>query len=185
MTENERVRYLRETVLPDREGHKISQDLFVDGLGIKKSALSLIESGRNSLTDSVRILICNKYGVREEWLRDGVGEIFVKKSAEDELNALAEKVMTDTPDSFRRRFISMLAKLTDEQWKMLSEMEDMMLASKSDVPSGDSDRESAEQLRADLDREIALQKKQEEKSTGSGSTPKSRTPGNGAEESAG
>ena len=184
MTENERVRYLRETVLPDREGHKISQDLFVDGLGIKKSALSLIESGRNSLTDSVRILICNKYGVREEWLRDGVGEIFVEKSAEDELNALAEKVMADTPDSFRRRFVAMLAKLNDEQWKLLSDMEDMMLATKSDMSSDDSDRDSIEQLHADLDHEIALQKKQEEGSTGSGSMPVSGTRKNGSEESA-
>lgn len=184
MTENERVRYLRETVLPDREGHKISQDLFVDGLGIKKSALSLIESGRNSLTDSVRILICNKYGVREEWLRDGTGDVFVKKSAEDELNALAEKVMADTPDSFRRRFVAMLAKLNDEQWKLLSDMEDMMLATKSDMSSDDSDRDSIEQLHADLDHEIALQKKQEEGSTGSGSMPVSGTRKNGSEESA-
>lgn len=176
---NERIKYLRKELL------HLSMEEFGDRIHISKAAISRAEAGLNGISDQTVDLICREYGVREEWLRDGVGEIFVKKSAEDELNALAEKVMTDTPDSFRRRFISMLAKLTDEQWKMLSEMEDMMLASKSDVPSGDSDRESAEQLRADLDREIALQKKQEEKSTGSGSTPKSRTPGNGAEESAG
>lgn len=170
MTENERVRYLRETVLPDREGHKISQDLFVDGLGIKKSALSLIESGRNSLTDSVRILICNKYGVREEWLREGTGDIFIKKSAEDELNELARKVMSDTPDSFRRRFVSMLAKLSDEQWKVLSDMEDLMLAAKPETSSDDSRNEALEQLHADLDREIEAQKKAAEKSTGLDST---------------
>lgn len=179
MTENERIKELRKNYL------RLTLAEFGERIGVRHSAISNIENGIRNVTDQMRTSICREYGVREEWLRDGVGEVFVRKSAEDELNALAEKVMTDTPDSFRRRFISMLAKLTDEQWRLLSEMEDIMLASKSDVPSGDSGRESAEQLRADLDREIALQKKQEEKSTGSGSTPKSRTPGNGAEESAG
>lgn len=179
MTENERIKELRKNYL------RLTLAEFGERIGVRHSAISNIENGIRNVTDQMRTSICREYGVREEWLRDGVGEVFVRKSAEDELNALAEKVMADTPDSFRRRFISMLAKLTDEQWKLLSEMEDMMLAAKSDVPSGDSDRESAEQLRADLDREIALQKKQEEKSTGSGSTPKLRTPGNGAEESAG
>lgn len=130
------------------------------------------------------LAICREYGVREEWLREGTGDIFIKKSAEDELNELARKVMSDTPDSFRRRFVSMLAKLTDEQWKLLSDMEDMMLATKSDISSDDSDRDSIEQLHADLDREIALQKKQEEGSTGSGSMPVSGTRENGSEESA-
>lgn len=176
---NERVKYLRKNVL------RMSMEAFGKKIGLSKAGISSFEAGKNGISDMAILAICREYGVREEWLREGTGEIFVKKSAEDELDELARKVMADTPDSFRRRFVSMLAKLNDEQWKLLSDMEDMMLATKSDVPSGDSDRESAEQLRSDLDREIALQKKPEEKSTGSGSTPKLRTPGNGAEESAG
>ena len=168
MTENERVKYLRETILPQRNGRRVSQDTFVEGLGIKKSALSLIESGRNSLSDSVRLLICNKYNVREEWLRDGSGDVFVEKSVEDELTDLAEKVMADTPDSFRRRFVTMLAKLTDDQWKLLSEMESMLLS------SAGSDKDSTAQLHADLDHEIALQKKQAARSTGSDFMPASK-----------
>ncbi len=179
MTENERVKYLRETILPQRNGRRVSQDTFVEGLGIKKSALSLIESGRNSLSDSVRLLICNKYNVREEWLRDGSGDVFVEKSVEDELTDLAEKVMADTPDSFRRRFVTMLAKLTDDQWKLLSEMESMLLSS-----AAGSDKDSAAQLHADLDHEIALQKKQAARSTGSDFMPASNIQKNGGKESA-
>ena len=68
--------------------------------------------------------------------------------------------MADTPDSFRRRFVTMLAKLTDDQWKLLSEMESMLLS------SAGSDKDSTAQLHADLDHEIALQKKQAARSTG-------------------
>lgn len=175
---NERVKYLRKNVL------RMSMEAFGKKIGLSKAGISSFEAGKNGISDMAILAICREYGVREEWLRDGAGEIFVEKSAEDELNALAEKVMADTPDSFRRRFVAMLAKLNDEQWKLLSDMEDMMLATKSDMSSDDSDRESIEQLHADLDREIALQKKQEEGSTGSGSMPVSGTRKNGSEESA-
>ena len=175
---NERIKYLRKELL------HLSMEEFGEGIHISKAAVSRAEAGLNGISDQTVDLICREYGVREEWLREGTGDVFVKKSAEDELNALAEKVMADTPDSFRRRFVSMLAKLNDEQWKLLSDMEDMMLATKSDMSSDDSDRDSIEQLHADLDHEIALQKKQEEGSTGSGSMPVSGTRKNGSEESA-
>lgn len=174
----DRIYKLRKNIL------KKTMDDFGKSVGLSKQAISQVESGKSNLSEVAIKSICREYGVREEWLRDGVGEIFVEKSAEDELNALAEKVMADTPDSFRRRFVAMLAKLNDEQWKLLSDMEDMMLATKSDMSSDDSDRDSIEQLHADLDHEIALQKKQEEGSTGSGSMPVSRTRKNGSEESA-
>ena len=172
---NERIKYLRKELL------HLSMEEFGEGIHISKAAVSRAEAGLNGISDQTVDLICREYGVREEWLRDGTGDVFVKKSAEDELNALADKVMTDTPDSFRRRFVSMLAKLTDEQWQLLSDMEDMMLAERKTQ----SDQAASDQLHSDLDREIALQKKPEEKSTGSGSTRKSGTPENGTEESVG
>ena len=178
MTENERIKELRKNYL------HLTLAEFGERIGVRHSAISNIENGIRNVTDQMRTSICREYGVREEWLREGTGDIFIKKSAEDELGALADKIMRDTPDSFRRRFVAMLAKLNDEQWKLLSDMEDMMLATKSDMSSDDSDRDSIEQLHADLDREIALQKKQGEGSTGSGSMPVSGTRKNGSEESA-
>lgn len=172
---NERVKYLRKNVL------RMSMEAFGKKIGLSKAGISSFEAGKNGISDMAILAICREYGVREEWLRDGTGDVFVKKSAEDELEALAGKVMTDTPDSFRRRFVSMLAKLTDEQWQLLSDMEDMMLEERK----AQSDQAASDQLHSDLDREIALQKKPEEKSTGSGSTRKSGTPENGTEESAG
>ena len=152
---------------------------FGDRIHISKAAISRAEAGLNGISNQTIDLICREYGVREEWLRTGSGDIFVKKTIEDELTDLAEKVMADTPDSFRRRFVTMLAKLTDDQWKLLSEMESMLLSS-----AAGSDKNSAAQLHADLDHEIALQKKQAARSTGSDFMPASNIQKNGGKESA-
>ena len=120
---NERIKYLRKEIL------HLSMEEFGDRIHISKAAISRAEAGLNGISNQTIDLICREYGVREEWLRTGSGDIFVKKTIEDELTDLAEKVMADTPDSFRRRFVTMLAKLTDDQWKLLSEMESMLLSS--------------------------------------------------------
>lgn len=169
---NERIKYLRKEIL------HLSMEEFGDRIHISKAAISRAEAGLNGISNQTIDLICREYGVREEWLRTGSGEIFIKKSIEDELTDLAEKVMTDTPDSFRRRFVTMLAKLTDDQWKLLAEMESMLLS------SAGSDKNSTAQLHADLDHEIALQKKQAARSTGSDFTPASKIQKNGGKESA-
>lgn len=160
---NERIKYLRKEIL------HLSMEEFGDRIHISKAAISRAEAGLNGISNQTIDLICREYGVREEWLRTGSGDIFVKKTIEDELTDLAEKVMADTPDSFRRRFVTMLAKLTDDQWKLLSEMESMLLSS-----AAGSDKDSAAQLHADLDHEIALQKKQAARSTGSDFMPASK-----------
>ena len=170
---NERIKYLRKEIL------HLSMEEFGDRIHISKAAISRAEAGLNGISNQTIDLICREYGVREEWLRTGSGDIFVKKTIEDELTDLAEKVMADTPDSFRRRFVTMLAKLTDDQWKLLSEMESMLLSS-----AAGSDKDSAAQLHADLDHEIALQKKQAARSTGSDFMPASNIQKNGGKESA-
>ena len=53
-----------------------SQQKFANDLGISFSNVSSYEMGRRTPSDAVIKLICEKYNVREEWLRDGEGEMF-------------------------------------------------------------------------------------------------------------
>ena len=53
-----------------------SQQNFANDLGISFSNVSSYEMGRRTPSDAVIKLICEKYNVREEWLRDGEGEMF-------------------------------------------------------------------------------------------------------------
>ncbi len=65
---NERIRELRKTL-------NLTMEKFGQQLGVKKNTVSQWESGANSLTDQMFKSICREFNVREEWLRNGTGEM--------------------------------------------------------------------------------------------------------------
>lgn len=68
---NSRIKLLRKVL-------ELSQEEFGSKIGITKTAISKIETGRNNLTDSTIKLLCTKFNVNEDWLRTGEGEIFIE-----------------------------------------------------------------------------------------------------------
>lgn len=83
MTIGERVRSARKTL-------GLTLEEFGGRIGLKKNSVSQIENGHNELTDANAVSICREFNVREEWLRDGEGEMF-EPAAADELDALAKE----------------------------------------------------------------------------------------------
>ncbi len=59
-----------------RRHFRLSQESFAGRLGIKRSAISNYEIGRNVPIDAVVSLICHEFNVNETWLRTGEGEMF-------------------------------------------------------------------------------------------------------------
>ena len=83
MTIGERVRCARKTL-------GLTLEEFGKRIGLKKNSVSQIENGHNELTDANAVSICREFNVREEWLRDGTGDMF-EPAAADELDALAKE----------------------------------------------------------------------------------------------
>lgn len=69
MTINERVKELRKAL-------NLSGEKFGAKLGVKRSAISDIETGRNNLSEQMILSICLAYNVNEDWLRTGEGDMF-------------------------------------------------------------------------------------------------------------
>lgn len=70
---NKRIKLLRISL-------NLSQEAFGEKLGIKSRAhISALELGRRTLTDRIISDICREFNVNEEWLREGVGEMFNEK----------------------------------------------------------------------------------------------------------
>ena len=68
----------------------LTQQEFADKLGVKRNTIGQYEIGRNVPIDAVIVSICREYGVSEEWLRNGTGDMFVPEAV-DEVEALVTK----------------------------------------------------------------------------------------------
>ena len=65
----ERIRELRRHL-------NMTMEEFGARIGLTKSAVSFIESGRNGARDQTVFAICREFGVNEHWRRTGEGEMF-------------------------------------------------------------------------------------------------------------
>lgn len=99
---HERIRKLRRIL-------DLTQEKFAERIGIKRNTVATYESGRNEPVDSVVALICREFHVNEEWLRNGIGEMFTQDS-EDEIQALTEKYSLSAADRILiEKFVSLKA----------------------------------------------------------------------------
>lgn len=96
-----------------------TQQSFADTLNIKRGTIANYEIGRNEPIDAVITLICNKFHVNETWLRTGEGEIFLQVDCNTDIAKFTKQFSNEEDDSFKNRFISMLANLSAEEWEFL------------------------------------------------------------------
>lgn len=90
-------------------------------LGISGPFVSELCSGAKSPSDRTILDICREFNVNETWLRTGEGEMFVPISRDEEIEEFIGRLLHDESDSFRKRLVSVLAKLTEEEWAILEE----------------------------------------------------------------
>lgn len=112
---------MNERIKEVRKARGLSQDEFGRRLGVTRGAVTNIELNKVEPKPLFVDLICREFDVNEEWLRTGAGPMFVEKSRDEELAEFFGKVLAGDPD-FRRRLLSAMSRLTEEQWAMLEEV---------------------------------------------------------------
>ena len=101
MEPHERVRYLRKQYL------KMTQTEFGEHLGVSRSVINNIELNYLSRPEkkiSLLKLICREFGVSEEWLLYGKGEMLVDNNNEYDL--LVDRIIPETNQFARNIFIN-------------------------------------------------------------------------------
>lgn len=121
----ERIKVLRKEKL------KITQEEFSKAINISRGNLAGIETGRVQLTDRNIKIISTTYNVSEAWLRDGIEPIFRKQSTNEELAAFFGDTLANEDDDFKKQFITGLAKLEDEDWKVLEMVIDKIISKRT------------------------------------------------------
>lgn len=118
---------MKERIKVVRKALGLSQTDFGSKIGVKQGTVAAYESGARIPLDSVIVSICREFNVSERWLRTGEGEMFVQLSREEEITKFAMEIIRDPDSEFQRQAISVLAKLTPEQWKLMEQMADQLL----------------------------------------------------------
>lgn len=99
---NERVRELRKFL-------GLSGEKFGEKLGITRGAVSNIENGSRNVTEQIVKAICREFGVSEQWLRTGEGEMLVPVTTDDEFARIAGEIIKSGDSAFQTAII--------EAWK--------------------------------------------------------------------
>lgn len=109
---NERLKKLRKAL-------DLTQQEFADRIGSKRNTVAKYETEANTPSAAVVSLICREFNVNEDWLRNGVGDMFLPADRNADIAKLTKQLLNEESDSFKNRFVSMLANLTIEEWEFL------------------------------------------------------------------
>lgn len=122
MTQGERVREIRKSL-------GLTLEKFGEKLGVKKNAISQIETGRNSLTDQMTKSICREFGVDYIFLTTGEGEMFA--DSDDDFIEKIDRIMAGESD-IRKNAIKALVNASTEDIEALDRLIDLYLQAKNE-----------------------------------------------------
>lgn len=105
---------------------------FAKAIGISQAYVSQMCSGVRIPSDRTVSDICRIFHVNEHWLRTGEGEMLEKLDEDQELVEFMTGLLNDCPDSFRRRFISVVSKLDNNGWAVLEQIANELANNKTD-----------------------------------------------------
>lgn len=110
----------------------LAQAAFGEALGLSQNYIWMIEAGKREPSERTIRDICREYGVNENWLRTGEGEMYVVRTVEDALGDLFDAVTADEPDAFRKRVFLGLANLSPEDWETVERILNTMMGKKEE-----------------------------------------------------
>ena len=114
-TINGRFRQLRENL-------NLSQEEFARRINRTRSEIKNIEYEKTSPKEEIILSVCAAFGVNDDWLRNGDGNMFRPVNRDTEIASFMGDVMRGEDDDFRRRIIAVLAKLDASEWDLLEKM---------------------------------------------------------------
>ena len=106
---NERIKQLRKHL-------GLNQTDFGAKIGIKQTSIANYESGTRVPLDTVVASICREFGVSEQWLREGIGEMFPPRTRAQEIADFAADLLAEEPESTRSVVISYLMRWDADDW---------------------------------------------------------------------
>ncbi len=161
-----------------RKALDLTQTAFAARIGSVQNTVTGYESGRRNPSAPVISLICREFGVNEEWLRTGNGEMFIP-SPTTELDALASKYPNMTHETYV--LVEKLVNLPKSSQDIIMGFLREVVEGFGDVAPGTYAKRpqemSREEIHAELDRQLDEEKEAAENASGFGHGKSGRATG--------
>ena len=139
MTIGQRIREIRKH-------YGLNQTDFGERIGLKQTAIGLYENDQRGVADRTILLICEKYSVREEWLRDGTEPMFIESDSTIVSQLSSEYGL----DAFEKVLIEGFLKMKPEERAVIKTYVRNLIDTLT------TDEAAYKEFRAEYDREHAL-----------------------------
>ena len=110
-----------------RRALDLTQDEFGGRMGITKSSISTMESGRSNPSEQTLRSMCREFGASYLWLTTGEGSMFENGSDDAALHVMIDRVMASENDRVKQIFKN-LGDFTEEDWQQVNALLDKLLA---------------------------------------------------------
>lgn len=103
------------------EDSGLSQEKFAKRIKRSRGEVANIIYDKVIPRDEIIDAVCEKFRIREEWLRTGKGDKPVADTERDKLQSFFADVLATAPDE-RSAFVAALADLPDAFWPLVAEL---------------------------------------------------------------
>lgn len=117
---------MKDKIKKIRKELDLTQQEFANKIGMKQNTIATYEMGRANPSDQCIRSICREFNVNEDWLRNGTGEMFIEISRDEQIASFIGGIQRVDDESFKKRFVSMLSRLSESDWEVLERMAEMM-----------------------------------------------------------
>lgn len=121
---------MKDRIKQIRKEAGLTQVEFGEKLGVKGNTVTGYETGLRNPTDAVILSICREFGVNEEWLRTGTGEMFIPETKDEQISKMLADVLKCEDSDFKKRLIVALSKMDDTGWNALEKFIDSITSQK-------------------------------------------------------
>lgn len=105
-----------------RTSNDLTQQEFADRLGTPRSNIAGYERGARNPSDGAISAMCKEFDINEDWLRHGKGPMRKPVNRDQEIESFMNSILHMESENFRRRLISALTRLNEDEWGLLESM---------------------------------------------------------------
>lgn len=109
---------MKDRIKQIRKNENLTLEKFGKRIGITAASCSNIESGKTNASSQTVLAICREFGVSENWLLTGEGDMKEPRTKEEEIADLVGQALNGSSE-FKLAVVKMICSRTDNELKTL------------------------------------------------------------------